>query len=147
MQRPAVVVVGDDGGGLGRLRLATLLLLLLEEVLVAAEAGPGELALVLLAHLADLGEVHGVVRHGAVLDVPVPERRHGHPPNRRALLLLQAAERPDSDCCPAPMGSKYGREEGRNESQDLKKVRTRKSLSPGQEACSCSYLLAVLHER
>jgi hypothetical protein len=92
-QAVVVVVVGDGGGGgLGRLSLGTLLLLLLlllEEVLVAAEAGPGELALVLPAHLPDLGEVHGVVRHGAVLNVPLAERRHGHPPDRGALLPLQ----------------------------------------------------------
>jgi hypothetical protein len=50
-----------------------------EEVVVAAEAGAGELLLVLLARLADLGEVHGVVRQRAVLRVPVPERRHRHP--------------------------------------------------------------------
>jgi hypothetical protein len=73
-------------GGLRWLRL--LLLLQLEDVLVASEAGPGQLPLVLLAHLADLGEVHGVVRHGAVLDVPLPERRHRHPAHRALRLLL-----------------------------------------------------------
>jgi len=91
VQRAAVVVVGGDGGGGlgGQRRGLRLALLRLEEVLVAAEAGPGELPLVLLAHLADLGEVHGVVRHGAVLDVPLPEGRHRHPARRRALLLLR----------------------------------------------------------
>lgn len=71
-------------GGLGSLGGLLLLLLLVvgEEVVVAAEAGAGELLLVLLAHLPDLGEVHGVVRHGAVLHVPVPERRHRHPRGR-----------------------------------------------------------------
>jgi hypothetical protein len=80
------VVVGGAGAGaaeLGRgvtgLRLQGLGLGVGEEVVVAAEAGAGELLLVLLAHLADLGEVHGVVRQRAVLRVPVPERRHRHP--------------------------------------------------------------------
>jgi hypothetical protein len=77
-------------GGLRWLRL--LLLLQLEDVLVASEAGPGQLPLVLLAHLADLGEVHGVVRHGAVLDVPLPERRHRHPAHR-ALRLQHGTQR------------------------------------------------------
>jgi hypothetical protein len=54
------------------------LLLGLGKVLVAAEAGAEELLLFLLAHLADLGEVHGVVRQRAVLHVPVPERRYRH---------------------------------------------------------------------
>ena len=102
MQRAAVVVVGrDGGGGLGGLRRRLRLALLrLEEVLVAAEAGPGELPLVLLAHLADLGEVHGVVRQRAVLHVPVPERRHRHPAvgARRVLApLLHAPKNASSE--------------------------------------------------
>ena len=44
-----------------------------EEVAATAEA------LVLLAHLADLGEVHGVVQQPPVLRVPVHECRHRHP--------------------------------------------------------------------
>jgi hypothetical protein len=44
-----------------------------EEVAAAAET------LVLLAHLVDLGEVHGVVQQRPVLHVPIPERRHRHP--------------------------------------------------------------------
>lgn len=74
----AAVVVGGGAAELG-LRLGLRLVLCLGEVVVAAEAGAGELLLVLLAHLADLGEVHGVVRQRAVLHVPVPERRHRHP--------------------------------------------------------------------
>lgn len=79
--------------GLGGLLLLLLLLGLGEEVLVAAETGAGELLLVLLAHLPDLGEVHGVVRHRAVLHVPVPERRHRHPRvHPRRPLSLHAPE-------------------------------------------------------
>jgi hypothetical protein len=91
----AVVVGRPAEVGLGGLllRLRLLLLLLGEEVVVAAEAGAGELLLVLLPHLADLGEIHGVVRQRAVLHVPVPERRHRHPPvpaarRRRAMPPL-----------------------------------------------------------
>jgi hypothetical protein len=83
VMRAALVVdrAAERGGRLG-LRLALAPLLARGEVLVAAEAGAGELLLVLLAHLADLGEVHGVVRQRAILHVPVPERRHRHPPVR-----------------------------------------------------------------
>lgn len=56
-----------------------------DEIVLVAEAGAGDVPLVLLAILADLGEVQGVVRQ-PVLHVPVPERRHGHPP---VALLLQ----------------------------------------------------------
>ncbi len=96
----AVVVGRPAEVGLGGLllRLRLLLLLLGEEVVVAAEAGAGELLLVLLPHLADLGEIHGVVRQRAVLHVPVPERRHRHPPvpaarRRRAMPLLTHARK------------------------------------------------------
>ena len=93
VELPAVVVGGSAELGLCLgLRLVALLLGL-GEVLVAAEAGAGELLLVLLAHLADLGEVHGVVRQRAVLHVPVPERRHRHPAvaARRVLAPLLRA--------------------------------------------------------
>jgi hypothetical protein len=93
VMRRAVVVdrAAERGGRLG-LRLAPLLAR--GEVLVAAEAGAGELLLVLLPHLADLGEVHGVVRQRAVLHVPVPERRHRHPPvrTRRVVAPLLHAQ-------------------------------------------------------
>ena len=82
MERAAAVVVGGAGAaelGLGVVGLRLVCLGVGEEVVVAADAGAGELLLVLLAHLADLGEVHGVVRQRAVLHVPVPERRHRHP--------------------------------------------------------------------
>jgi hypothetical protein len=46
-----------------------------EEVAAATEA----LVLLALAHLVDLGEVHGVVQQRPVLRVLVPERRHSHP--------------------------------------------------------------------
>jgi hypothetical protein len=66
-------------------------LLQLEDVLVTSEAGPGQLPLVLLAHLTDLAEVHGVVRHIAVLDVPLPERRTPVPSSSPPCLAPPAA--------------------------------------------------------
>jgi hypothetical protein len=82
VERAAPAVV--DRVGAAVLRLGTIGLWLVaapcllglhvgEEVAAAAEA------LVLLAHLVDLGEVHGVVQQCPVLRVLVPERRHCHP--------------------------------------------------------------------
>jgi hypothetical protein len=99
MRAAAVVDRAAERGRRLGLRLAPLLAR--GEVLVAAEAGAGELLLVLLAHLADLGEVHGVVRQRAVLGVPVPERRHCHPPvraRRVVATLLRLRARTKRDC-------------------------------------------------
>ena len=77
-----VRTVEIDGGSTGTVRLGLGLVVVVvvgDEVVLVARAGTGDIHLVLLARLPDLGEVQGVVRQPVLL-VPVPERRHRHPP-------------------------------------------------------------------